>query len=205
MDDAGKVQDPSEGVVRFPELRRGRRGRPSLGFESSNPSSQNPFSLMQRMTEEMDRMFAQYGLGKDAGQHTHYWSPAIEVSHSDGQLVIIAELPGVTVEDLRLEINAQGLILEGERKAGPEERPGGVIQSNRSHGYFYRVIPLPENVDADQAKATYRDGVLEVTIPIREPDRSQARYHGLPYATYLNKDRVLATIRETLKNPASPA
>jgi HSP20 family protein len=185
MDEPLKTQEG----VRFPELRRSRRSLPGVGLPPGDLSA-NPFSLMQRMTEEMDRMFAQFSVGKDAGQQTGYWSPALEVFQSDSQLKIVAELAGVAAESLSIEIADEGLILQGERNAGR----------------FYRLVPLPEHADADQANATFQNGVLEVTMPIRQAHRRrQAMAHGLPYRTYLDKNRVLAAIRETFKDAAPPA
>src|SRR5207237_6554258 len=75
----------------------------------------NPFSLMRRMTEEMDRVFGDTGLVRESAGDG-LWSPAIEVSEREGNYVVRAELPGLKLEDVKLEIENDALVLQGERR-----------------------------------------------------------------------------------------
>jgi HSP20 family protein len=127
----------------------------------------NPFSLMRRMTEEMDRVFGEGGLARESAGDG-LWSPAIEVSERDGNCVIRAELPGLKPEDVKLEIENDALVLQGERKIEREEEKGGVHRTEIRYGRFYRSIPLPEGANVDQARAKFENGVLEVTVPVPE-------------------------------------
>jgi HSP20 family protein len=102
------------------------------------------------------------------------WSPPIEVSEQDGQMVVCADLPGINKDDVRVEVTDDALVIAGERKHESDEMRGGVRQSERSYGSFQRIIPLPEGVKADEAKARFKDGVLEVRIPVQE-QKSRAR------------------------------
>jgi HSP20 family protein len=127
----------------------------------------NPFTLMRRMTEEMDRVFGESGSGQGKGDATA-WLPAIEVSERDGNYVVRAELAGLKPEDVKVEVVDNALVLEGERKFEREEDQSGVHRSERRYGLFYRAIPLPEGANVDQAKAKFDNGVLEVTVPVPE-------------------------------------
>jgi HSP20 family protein len=124
----------------------------------------NPFTLMRRMSEEMDRTFGQFFGQTSSGAGG--WHPAVELREQDGQLQVHAELPGLRPEDVKVEIMDDALIISGERKSEQEERVGQGYRSERRYGKFYREIALPEGVNADQAKAQFRDGVLEISVPV---------------------------------------
>jgi HSP20 family protein len=125
----------------------------------------NPFALMRQFTEEMDRFFTQ--MPKITGE-TAAWAPTIEVKEKEGKLLVTAELPGVRNEDVKVHIDGDTLVVEGERKQEKEEKREGYYHSERTYGKFYRSIPMPEGAKADQAAAQFNNGVLEVTVPIPE-------------------------------------
>jgi HSP20 family protein len=165
------------------------RGSGALQRRSALPFAgtfaQSPFSLMRRMMEDFDRMFEEFGFGRGLGGSLPAagergglpmdWSPAVEMFERDGQLVIRADLPGLSPDDVRLEITDDGsLVIEGERRSEMEaEEEGGVYRSERTYGRFSRVIALPEGVDADRAQARFDNGVLEISLPL--PQQSQRR------------------------------
>ena len=91
----------------------------------------------------------------------------------DNNLVVRAELPGLSNDDVKVKMTDEGLVIQGERKREREEKGEGWYRSERSYGQFYRLIPLPEGVNAEQAKARFENGVLEVSIPIPESRRSR--------------------------------
>jgi len=149
--------------------------------EQSSPSltAGSPFSFMRRFSEEMDRLFEDFGFGRgwfapsfgrdffpagfgEFGQSG--WSPQVEVFEREGQLVVRADLPGLTKDDVKVEVTDNALNISGERKSEHEEKGEGFYRSERSYGSFYRSIPLPEGAGADAAEATFRDGVLEITM-----------------------------------------
>jgi HSP20 family protein len=127
--------------------------------------SMNPFGLMRQFTEEMDRFFTQ--MPKTAGE-TAAWAPTIEVKEKEGKLLVTAELPGVKNEDVKVHIDGDTLVVEGERRQEKEEKREGYYHSERTYGKFYRSIPMPEGAKADQAAANFNNGVLEVTVPVPE-------------------------------------
>jgi HSP20 family protein len=131
----------------------------------------NPFSLMRRMTEELDRAFGESN-GREQGEGI--WAPAIEVTQQEGKYVVRAELPGLNPDDVKLEITDDAIVIQGERKEEHEETEGGIHVTERRYGRFYRAIPLPEGAKVDEANAKYENGVLEVTVPTEE-QRSKRR------------------------------
>jgi HSP20 family protein len=135
-------------------------------------SIMNPFSLMRRMTEEMDRAFGESVTRSGNGGAT-VWLPAIEVSERDGNYVVRAELPGMKPEDVKVEITDDALVLEGERKFEREEDQGDIRRTELHYGHFYRSIPLPEGANAEQAQARFENGVLEITIPVPQQESNR--------------------------------
>jgi HSP20 family protein len=118
---------------------------------------------MRRMQNEMDRMMGGLWSGAEQG-----WSPAIEVSERDGSMVVCAELPGLDKDNVKVEATDAALIIEGERHREHEEKEEGYFRSERSYGSFRRMVPLPEYAKAEEARANFNNGVLEVTIPLAE-------------------------------------
>jgi HSP20 family protein len=135
----------------------------------------NPFAMMRRLSEEMDRAFGtSFGLTRGfpslAGDFGRF-SPPIEIRQEGNDLVVSADLPGINKDDVRVECTQDGLIIEGERKRESEETRAGVQRTERSYGSFSRLVPLPEDADTEHAKAQFKDGVLEVRVPVPESSR----------------------------------
>ena len=144
--------------------------RPSMPLSFITPMDffrMNPFSLMRRMTEEMDRVFGDRGQERESGGDV-LWAPAVEVSQREGNYVVRAELPGLKPEDVKLEIENDALVLQGERKVEREQDRSGVHRTEIRYGRFYRSIPLPDGANIEQARANFENGVLEVTVPVAE-------------------------------------
>ena len=150
----------------------------------------SPFSMMRRMMEEMDRLFSPFGTSpaprgqqglQRGGQRAlqplsrGLWTPQVEVFERESNLVIRAELPGLSREDVDVEVDDDMLVIRGERHNDVEDEHDGYYRSERSYGSFYRAIPLPEGVDASSCNATFKDGVLEVTLPKPTPQVSKAK------------------------------
>lgn len=154
---------------------------------TQRPTSVSPFALMRAMMDDMDRMFGGSSLGfrgladrlfgarslgrLRAATQEALWLPAIDVSKRDDQLVVHAELPGLNAKDVNVEVDNGTLTISGERL----QASGDAYHSERSYGSFYRAIPLPENVDPDQIKATFTNGVLEVTMPAPKAEQQGRR------------------------------
>lgn len=132
-----------------------------------DPSGWTPFAMMRRMQEDMDRLFGGFGLGRFGspfGSEQSEWAPAVEAFQRGNEFVVRADVPGLSREDLSVEVGDEALTIRGERKFDHEEEREGIFRSERSYGAFCRVIPLPEGVLADSAKANFKSGVLEVVM-----------------------------------------
>lgn len=130
---------------------------------------QNPFSFLRRVTDDLERQLAAWGietpwLMPKLGLGPPAWSPEIELVHRDGKLVVRADVPGARKEDLSVEVLDDRLVLKGERRSEEKEEREGYFRSERTYGSFVRSIPLPQGVEPDTARADLRDGVLEITM-----------------------------------------
>jgi HSP20 family protein len=146
----------------------------------------NPFGMVRRFTKDMERLFDDFegfrfpsffnreAFPFGAEFKDFEWMPQIEMLQTNGDLMVKAELPGLTKDDVKVELTDETLTISGERKEEKEEKREGFYRSERSYGRFYRQIPLPEGVKTDKANATFRNGVLEVTVPVTKSE-SKAR------------------------------
>jgi HSP20 family protein len=156
----------------------------------------SPFSLMRRMAEDMDRLFEDFGFGlpgfavapalsnpslqRRGGSANALqrggWIPQIETFRRGDKLVLRADLPGLRKEDVSVEIEDGILTISGERSSEDVDDREGYYHSERSYGQFQRSLALPEGVSGDNCEATFKDGVLEVTIPMpKQAERSARR------------------------------
>jgi HSP20 family protein len=139
-----------------------------------------PFEFMRRFGEEMDKLFGDFDFGRGwlppaiaRGATPGVWAPQIEMFEQDGELIVRADLPGLTRDDVNVEIDNDAITIEGERRSEQSEDREGYYRSERSYGKFYRRLPLPDGVEAENANATFRDGVLEITM--NAPKRTESK------------------------------
>jgi HSP20 family protein len=130
---------------------------------------------MRRFSEEMDRLFGGTLATRATDLVGGRWSPTVEMFERDNSLVVRADLPGMTKDDVKLELTDDAISIEGERRDENEERGEGFYRSERTYGKFYRRVPLPEGVRVDDANATFNNGVLEVTMPTTKREERKAR------------------------------
>jgi len=206
----GQPKSRSTGVSTW---QGGRQGRDLSGRGSSMSPyygggfGSGPFSIMRRISDEMDRLFENFGTGRslfpspstqggawDVGDYNEgmpsMWSPHVEVRERNGKLVIEADLPGMKRDDISVRVEDDEVIIQGERRQESSDNQAGYYRSERSYGNFYRTIPLPDGTNADTANATFRDGVLEIefdmprgqqrgrTLQIREGSQTGASGTG---------------------------
>jgi HSP20 family protein len=93
------------------------------------------------------------------------WAPEVDVSETAKQVVVKAELPGLDPKEIDVSVRADILTLRGERKQEKEEQGENFHRVERSYGSFARSIRLPAEVDSGKVNATYKDGVLKITMP----------------------------------------
>ena len=141
------------------------RRRSQLARATTMPAF-SPFSLIRRIAEDMDRMFEGFPFVDrlSPGAEMEGFTPKVDILKQDGKLLVRADLPGVDLKDVTVEISDDAIVIEGERTYEHEEDKEGVYRVERSYGRFHREIPLPENVKVDTATATFKNGVLEIAI-----------------------------------------
>ncbi len=131
---------------------------------SSHWPARSPFGLFREFTNEMERGFRSLSRQMDSEN----WAPTVDVQQCGGNLVICAELPGLKRDEVKVELNDNTLIIEGERKREHHDDHEGYHRFERSYGHFYRAIPLPEGANTERVKAELKDGVLKVSLPVAE-------------------------------------
>jgi len=114
-----------------------------------------PAALIRRMFRDLETPFAEVA-----------WIPPLEITERDHLLLIKLDLPGMTKENVTVSFTDEGLVIEGERTQETENKKDEWFTTERTYGRFYRVVPLPEGVNYKEVKATFKNGVLEVTVPV---------------------------------------
>ncbi len=146
----------------------------------------SPFELMNRMSEEMDQMFDRmlggFGLpsrswsrGVPVIGREGTWTPRVEAFQQGDRFVVRADLPGMKKEDVQVELTDEALTIRGERHDEHEEQREGYFHSEREYGQFYRAIPLPAGVISESAQASFRNGVLEVSMQAAPSEANRGR------------------------------
>ena len=123
-----------------------------------------PFRDLVTMRDDMDRLFDIF-FGAQPREFEDLWRPAIDIEENNGNLMVKAEIPGMKKEDIKVSVKDDMLTISGERKRENETKGKMFHRIERSYGQFRRMIRLPASVDADKVKASYKDGVLNVTLP----------------------------------------
>jgi HSP20 family protein len=123
-------------------------------------------------TREVDRLFdAFFGAGDSAAGRR--WVPPMDLVEAEDHFVLKADLPGMSEDDVSIEIQDGNLTISGERKAQHESREQGWYRIERSFGSFQRSLTLPDGIDPDAVEANFDRGVLEVRIP--KPEERKPR------------------------------
>jgi HSP20 family protein len=143
------------------------------------PLAFGPFALIRRLQDDFDRMFGvargQSALVPRQAQGLGEWAPAIETFQRGNEFVIRADLPGLTSDDVTIEVGEDAVMITGERRYEHEEERDGVYVSELTYGGFTRIVPLPQGAITDNAKATFRDGVLEIVVPAPSSETRRGR------------------------------
>ncbi len=125
---------------------------------------EDPFAAMQReMSRAFENFFAQDeldGLPTRLGS----LSPKLDVSETETEVHVTAELPGLKEEEIDVELTGDALRISGEKRDEREEKKHNFHRVERSFGRFERVVPLPTEVDRDKVTATFKNGVLTITL-----------------------------------------
>lgn len=129
---------------------------------------EDPFRDLLSLQERMNRLFED-SLARSAtpGQEQSVggWWPAVDILENEGEIVLKAELPGIALEDVDLQMQDDVLLLRGERYFDHETKKENYHRMERAHGVFSRSFKLPSSIDRTKIKAKLKDGILEVKLP----------------------------------------
>jgi HSP20 family protein len=148
--------------------------RTTLPVERPSPLSRmmgTPFSILDELRNELDRFWEWPRTARGEGETKLTWWPKMDVFEKKGQLVVKADLPGMKKDDVEVAIEEGDLVLRGERKEETEVQEESYYRSERTWGKFFRRLPLTFEVDPAAVKASFREGVLEVTLPLPKEEK----------------------------------
>lgn len=142
-------------------------------------SEMDPFSQLHR---QIDRLFSDFitdwpltGRMNLMDRRLGSFVPDVDITETDKEFRVTAELPGMDEKDLEVTYVEGGLTIKGEKREEDEEQRGDFYRSERQFGAFERTIPLPSDVSPDKARASFKKGVLSVTLPKTEQARSNKK------------------------------
>lgn len=136
---------------------------PALKRRSAEPEqASRPADVFDLMNDMLREPFAPFRVGA---------FPALDVQETDDEVVVTAELPGLSSKDVELNVQSGRLVLRGEKRQESEDKGDNYHRVERSYGAFHRAVDLPAAVKQDKAKARFKDGVLTVRLPKDEEAR----------------------------------
>jgi HSP20 family protein len=129
----------------------------------------DPFRELAAMQDRMARLFGDTYLRDEDTSFRGSWTPAVDIFESDNHdLVMKAELPGMSREDIEVSVENSTLVLKGTKKFDTDVKDEQYRRIERSYGTFHRSFTLPNTVDATKVSAEFKNGVLTVKLPFRE-------------------------------------
>ena len=137
----------------------------------------NPSRELEEMSDRLNRMFNRQDLPQANAKETMVvadWAPSVDISETDGEYQIKAEIPDVKKEDVKVTLEDGVLTIQGERKHEKEEKGKKYHRIERSYGSFVRSFTLPDLVDEEKVKAEFKDGVLNLQLPKSEKAKPKA-------------------------------
>jgi HSP20 family protein len=131
----------------------------------------SPWDLVRRMGEELDQLAQGLGVarptaGSGGNGDLTEWVPRIEVRQQPDALKVRADLPGLAPQNIEVSVDDGMLTIRGERRQERTTEDDGFVRSEVVYGTFFRTLPLPAGADDNRVDAKFRDGVLEITVPV---------------------------------------
>ncbi len=136
----------------------------------------DPFDELTSLRESMERLFDDLFTTRRPGRALApaLWEPAVELFETEGDVVFRAEMPGIDPKQVDVTVMEDTLTVKGEARTEQEQKGRNYYRRELRYGSFERAVGLPTSVQADQAKATFRHGILEVRIPKAERGRTKS-------------------------------
>lgn len=132
-------------------------------------------SLQQEMNRMFDNFFSDFSLSlfREWEERQTRFSPSIDISETAERIKVTAELPGMEEKDISVTLEDEHLLLSGERKQETKEEGEDYCHREMSYGSFRRLIPLDAKIDADKVEASFKKGVLTITLPKLPSEKSR--------------------------------
>jgi len=131
-----------------------------------------PVSDMFELRDDMNRLLGDFFMTrKEKAMSKLGWMPSVDVSESENEYTIKADIPGMKKEDIKISLERNTMSISGERKEEVEEKNKNYVRREKSYGSFFRSFELPHAVDSKNIKATYSDGVLSINVPKSEESK----------------------------------
>ena len=131
----------------------------------------DPFTDLEKIQMQMNQLFntslAREG-GRDAGLLDGAWNPAVDIYDSKESILVKADIPGLSKDDIEVTVHGDTLVIKGEKKHEKEVKEKDYVRTERFYGNFQRAIRLPAEVETNKVDATYKNGVLELVLPKSE-------------------------------------
>ena len=128
----------------------------------------DPFRDLVRVRDEIGSWFESTLEKEREERKSAVWAPSVDVKETDKEVIVKADLPGIKKEDIEVSVDKDQLIIKGERKMEKEEKEKDYVRVERSYGSFYRSFNIGVPIKEDEIKASYKNGVLEISIPKEE-------------------------------------
>ncbi len=133
----------------------------------------SPWRRLRSLEDEMDSLFGRV-MGKEPqAAEEGMWAPLVDVKETKTDVVVKAEIPEINAEDVDITVEKDILTIRGERKFEDEKKEQDYHYVERSYGSFVRSLRLPKEVDETKTKATYKDGVLTITMPKKKEEKAK--------------------------------
>ncbi|MCX7738049.1 MAG: Hsp20/alpha crystallin family protein [Hydrogenothermaceae bacterium] len=125
----------------------------------------SPLRELARLENEINRLFKELVPEEKFEAQVTVWSPRVDMYEKDNNLIVEAEIPGATKENIEVKVKDNSIIIKGEVKREEEKKEENYYRSERFYGKFERILPLPTDVKLEEAKASFENGILKLNIP----------------------------------------
>jgi len=154
---------------------------PAMSRKNKREDDHPFYSLQSQINNLFDDFFSGFDVTPRGLTAGGAFFPSVDVKESDTDVIIQAELPGVDEKDISVTLSEDAVTIKGEKKEEREEKEKNYYYMERSYGSFHRVIPLAVEAESDKAKASFKNGVLNITIP--KSQKAKAKGIKVPIQT----------------------
>lgn len=126
----------------------------------------------ERLQREMDQLVSRFG---PEDMELEAWNPSVDIYEDDKGLRVKADVPGITPKDIDIKVEGRTLTLSGTREESKEEKKENFQRMERFRGEFKRVFSLPETVDPEKIEASFKNGVLDIFVPVKPGAKEKAK------------------------------